>query len=467
MTAMLDLPAAEVRSRLRTGDLSPVDLLEATLARIDERNPAINAIAHRDDRAARAAAEASAARWAAGSPLSDFDGLPVTIKDSINAVGTPWRHGSAAHAGVPDARIDTPPAARLKEAGAVIVAKTTMPDFGMMAAGVSSLYGVVRNPWNTDRNTGGSSAGAGASLAAGIGFGAVGTDIAGSVRLPAAHCGVVALKPTQGRIPHLPASTTRSPGPMARTVDEVIDLYRVIARFDPRDALALGSDVPDHLDAALSPTGLRFGVLTEVDPRFPLDPRVRDVLQSAADVLASGGADVTEFTAPFGAEPSDALDRVFQVRARTEWENIAPARRDLAHPAVADWAAAAAAYSATDHARDLGIVDGAQAAMQAATSEFDFVLAPVIPTPGFAADQPGIDTAHPLAHCTFTAWFNQTGQPASSVPFGLIDGCPVGLQIAGPRLSDQHVLRLSRWLEAHRPVTVGRPPLFAAAGGVR
>ncbi|TWS25045.1 amidase [Tsukamurella sputi] len=467
MTDFLDSSAAEIRSRLRTGDLTPVDLLDATLHRIDERNPAINAIAHRDDRSARAAAEASAARWAAGAPLSDLDGLPVTIKDSINAVGTPWRHGSAAHTDVPDSRVDSPPAARLKEAGAVIVAKTTMPDFGMMAAGVSSLYGIVRNPWDTSRNTGGSSAGAGACLAAGIGFGAVGTDIAGSVRLPAGQCGVVALKPTQGRIPHLPASTTRSPGPMARTVDEAIDLYRVIAGFDARDALALGPDSPDGLDADLPPAGLRIGVLSELDPRFPLDQRVREVLQTAADVLASGGADVRALTAPFGVEPSDALDRVFQVRARTEWEGIAPAKRDLVHPAVADWAAAAAGYSATDHARDLGIVDGAQAALQAATAEFDFVLAPVIPTPGFAAETVGIDATHPLAHCTFTAWFNQTGQPASSVPFGLIDGCPVGLQVAGPRLSDQRVLRLTRWLEVHRPVPLGRPPLFATAGGTR
>ncbi|WP_173007855.1 amidase family protein [Mycolicibacterium sp. P1-18] len=246
---VLDSPAAVVREAYRNGGLTPVDVLRGTLARIEARNRAVNAMAYVDADGAATAAEAAARRWAAGSPLGPLDGLPVTIKDSVHAVGTPWRHGCAANADLPDSTFDSPPAARLKEAGAVIVGKTTMPDFGMMAAGVSSLYGVTRNPWNPARSTGGSSSGAGAALASGIGFSSVGTDIAGSVRLPAGHCGLVALKPTQGRVPHTAPSTMRSAGPMGRTVDDVMDMFDVLSGDDVRDLWSLApSSVPHRVN---------------------------------------------------------------------------------------------------------------------------------------------------------------------------------------------------------------------------
>ncbi|HEY2096241.1 MAG TPA: amidase family protein, partial [Pseudonocardia sp.] len=141
----LDLTLAQVGGRFRAGTLTPVELLDATLNRINRTNPVINAMAGLAGGSARAAAEAAAARWAAGEPRGELDGVPVTVKDSVRTVGLPWRHGSAAHAGQPDSTVDSPPAARLKEAGAVIVGNTTMPDFGMLAAGVSSLYGITRN----------------------------------------------------------------------------------------------------------------------------------------------------------------------------------------------------------------------------------------------------------------------------------------------------------------------------------
>ncbi|AWH01478.1 amidase [Rhodococcus ruber] len=469
MTGVIPQEAAQVRAAYRAGELTPVDVLDATLAHIDRVDPVINAVAHLDEVGARASAEASAARWAAGCPLGDLDGIPVTIKDSINAIGMPWRHGSKAHATVPDAMVDAPPAARLKEAGAVIVGKTTMPDFGMMAAGVSSLYGIVRNPWNPARNTGGSSAGAGAALAAGIGYAAVGTDIAGSVRLPAAHCGLVALKPTQGRIPHAPASTMRSAGPMARTVDEVVDLYRVISRPDPRDTWSLPPEADDTLDVELSPAGLRIGVLTDMGHGHPLDERVLSVVGDAAAALQDGGAAVAAVPPPFAVDPYPALDRVFQVRARAEWETLPEECRHLVLPAVADWAAAAADRSAVQYAADLARVDASQARLQSALADYDFVLAPVIPTPGFAADEVGLYPDRPLAHCTYTAWFNQTGQPASTLCFGFVDECPVAVQIVGARFDDQRLLRLTRWLERHRPFPMSWPRHVVAVptGGSR
>jgi amidase/aspartyl-tRNA(Asn)/glutamyl-tRNA(Gln) amidotransferase subunit A len=459
---VLDSQADAIRAAYRSGAVTPVDVLELTMARIEARNPAINALAHVDAAGARIAAEASARRWAANTPRGALDGLPVTIKDSVHAVGTPWRHGCAANADLPDSTFDAPPAARLKEAGAVIVGKTTMPDFGMMAAGVSSLYGITRNPWDLSRNTGGSSAGAGAALAAGIGFSAVGSDIAGSVRLPAGHCGLVALKPTQGRIPHTAPSTMRSAGPMGRTVDAVMDMYDVLTGPDARDLWSLAPEPSPTSREALAPRGLRIGVLTETGPGFSADDSVSAVLADAVAALEDAGADVSAMTPVFSEDPYPALDRLFQVRAATELESIHADLRHLVHPTIRQWCAPGADYSATDFTRDGEAVARSAERMRAACAAFDYVISPVLPTVGFAAEDCGPDPAYPLAHCGFTAWFNQTAQPAAALCFGMSDGMPVGIQVIGPRFADRHVLRLTKWLEHKRPVTIAWPGLSAA-----
>ncbi|MET0899341.1 MAG: amidase [Mycobacterium sp.] len=441
---------ATLGAAYRRGDTTPDEVLEHTLKRIDNRNPAINALAFVDADGARAAAAAATQRWAAGTPFSDLDGVPVTVKDSVHTVGMPWRHGCAANHDLPDSTFDAPPAARLKEAGAVIVGKTTMPDFGMMAAGVSSLYGITRNPWDPARSTGGSSSGAGASLAAGIGFGSVGSDIAGSVRLPAGHCGVVALKPTQGRIPHTAPSTMRSAGPMGRTVDDVMALYDVLTRPDARDLWSLAPESGDTSREPLVPNGLRIGVLTELGPGFAADAPVAAVVREAAAALRAAGATVTAMPPVYAIDPYPALDRLFQVRAVAEWESIAEDRRDSVHPVIRQWCAPAAQYSAADFTRDSEAVARSAETMRAACARFDFVLAPVSPMVGFAAEETGADPAQPLAHCGFTAWSNQTGAPASAVCFGFSGGMPIGVQVIGPRFADREVLRLTKWLEGAR-----------------
>lgn len=460
--SVLDTSADVLRGRYRSGALNPVDVLEQTLARIEARNPAVNAMAHLDIAGARTAARASARRWAEGAPMSPLDGVPVTIKDSVHAVEMPWRHGCAANADLPDSTFDAPPAARLKEAGAVILGKTTMPDFGMMAAGVSSLYGITRNPWDLTRSTGGSSSGAGAALAAGIGFGAVGSDIAGSVRLPAGHCGLVALKPTQGRIPHTAPSTMRSAGPMGRTVDDVMDIFEVLSRPDARDLWSLAPEAPPAARDMPAPRGLRIGVLTELDAGFGADDRVLSVVEDAAAVLRDAGAVVSAMPAVFPEDPYPPLDRLFQVRAATELESIRADLRPLVHPAIRQWCAPGSEIRATYYARDGAAVAASAERMRAACASFDYVIAPVIPTVGFAAEDCGLDPAYPLAHCGFTAWFNQTAQPASALCFGMRDGMPVGIQVIGPRFADRDVLRLTKWLESNRPVTIEWPTPVAA-----
>lgn len=441
---------ASLADAYRRGDTTPDEVLEHTLDRIAERNPAINALAYVDADGARVAAAAATRRWATGAPRSTLDGVPVTVKDSVHAVGMPWRHGCAANRDLADSTFDAPPAARLKEAGAVIVGKTTMPDFGMMAAGVSSLYGITRNPWDPTRNTGGSSSGAGASLAAGIGYGSVGSDIAGSVRLPAGHCGVVALKPTQGRIPHLAPSTMRSAGPMGRTVDDVMALYDILTRPDARDVWSLAPEAGDTVQEPLLPNGLRIGVLAELSPGFAADDAVAAVVNDAAAALLAAGATVTAMPAVYDTDPYPALDRVFQVRAVAELQSIAAERRESVHPVIRQWCAPAAHHSAADFSRDSEAVARSAETMRAACAPYDFVLAPVIPMVGFAADECGPDPAQPLAHCGFTAWSNQTGAPASAVCFGFSGGMPVGVQVIGPRFADRDVLRLTKWLEGAR-----------------
>ncbi|OZC89872.1 hypothetical protein CH254_10170 [Rhodococcus sp. 06-412-2C] len=462
MNPLLTRTVAEIREAFGTGELTPVQLLDATLEHLEATDPVINAIAYVDESGARAAAQAATDRLDSGRARGDMDGIPVTIKDSVHAIGMPWRHGVAANADLPMSTVDAPPAARLKEAGAVIVGKTTMPDMGMMAAGVSSLYGITRNPWDLSRNTGGSSAGAGASLASGIGFGSVGSDIAGSVRLPAGHCGLVALKPTQGRIPHTAPSTMRSAGPMARTVDDLIDLYSVISRPDPRDTWSLPYESTTGIHAAIAPAGLRIGVMLDMGYGPTISDDVQSVVRSAATQLMAAGAVVTEMPPIFSDNPYPALDRLFQVRARTEWEALPEDRRPEVLPAVADWAAPAGHFSAAQFSRDTDAVMRSQEIVRAKSAEFDFVIAPVIPTVGFGAEDVGLDPAQPLGHCSFTAWFNQTAQPASALCFGFSGHLPVGIQVVGPRFADQAVLRLTKWLEGAREIEMNWPTAVAA-----
>lgn len=252
---------------------------------------------------------------------------------------------------------------------------------------------------------------------------------------------------------------------MARTVDDLMDLYRVITRPDARDTWSLAPEPDDHIRAPLGPSGLRIGVLTDLGYGVtPVDDVLR-VVRDATAALGAAGAVIEEVPPPFEEDPYHALDRLFQVRARTEWESLAEELRTLVIPAVADWAAGATEFTAAQFARDTEAVMATQARLRERLSAFDFVISPVIPVVGFPAEDVGLDPARPLAHCGFTAWFNQTAQPASSVCFGMADGCPIGIQIAGRRFDDQGVLRMTKWIEDHRPFPMQWP--VDLSGGFR
>jgi aspartyl-tRNA(Asn)/glutamyl-tRNA(Gln) amidotransferase subunit A len=254
---MLDLSLAALVEAFRRKAFTPLDYWDALERHIQAWEPHIKALYLYDPAAARLEAQASAQRWAKGEPAGPLDGVPVTIKELIATKGAPIPQGSAAIPLVPAAE-DAPPAARLREAGAILFAKTTVPDLAMLSSGLSTFHGITRNPWNLSRNPGGSSAGAGAAGAAGYGPLHIGTDIGGSIRLPAGWCGLVGFKPSLGRVPIDPYYVGRAAGPMTRTVEDAALAMGVLARPDSRDAMSLPSEKIDWTALETKVKGLRI-----------------------------------------------------------------------------------------------------------------------------------------------------------------------------------------------------------------
>src|SRR5206468_9681093 len=251
---------------------------------------------------------AAETRWRAGAPLSALDGVPITIKDNIAVASFATPVGTAAGDMAPSA-YDAPPAARVREAGCVLLGKTTMPDYGMLVSGVSSLHGVTRNPWRLDRNTSGSSSGAGAAAVAGYAPLHLGTDIGGSVRLPAAHCGIFALKPTLGRVPVYPPYMGRVTGPMTRTVLDAALLMNVISRPDARDFMSLPFEGRDFAASphGLEPRRLKIGLLADMGVGLPVQREVRAAVDAAATALAGAGCRVESVRSFLTPEMLDAM----------------------------------------------------------------------------------------------------------------------------------------------------------------
>jgi aspartyl-tRNA(Asn)/glutamyl-tRNA(Gln) amidotransferase subunit A len=454
MTALHDLSADSLSNAYRAGRLSPVEVTRAALARIDAWEGKINAMHVVAAGEALAQAAAAEARWRAGMPLSALDGVPITIKDNIAVAGIPSPLGTAAGDMTPSA-FDAPPVARVREAGCVLIGKTTMPDYGMLVSGVSSLHGITRNPWDLARNPGGSSSGAGAGMAAGYAPLALGTDIGGSVRLPAAYNGVFALKPSLGRIPIYPPFLGRVVGPITRTVMDAALLMTVLTRPDPRDYMALPHqeiDWPASLDADVG--GVRLGLVLDIGAGTKPQPAVRRAVEAAAAAFERAGA-IVEPVAPFvTADMLAGLDRFFQARLWAEVEPLAPDRQAKMLPFILAWCRQAAGLSAADAARNFALVMLIREKAVAASAGYDFLISPTSPITAYAATEatPGDDPAKPFEHIGFTVPFNMSEQPAASLCAGYdADGLPIGLQIVGQRFDDLGVLRMARAYEALRP----------------
>lgn len=454
MTDLAQLDAVALSRAFATGECSPVQVTEAVLARIERWEPSINAMYRVHADAAREAASAAERRWREQRPLSMIDGVPVTIKENVDTAGDPTPVGTPATDQSPRAH-DAPPAARLREAGAVIVGKTTMPDFGMLSSGRSSLHGLTRNPWRLDRNPSGSSSGAGAAGAAGYGPLHLGTDIGGSVRLPAAHCGLFGLKPSLGRIPIDPPYMGRCAGPMTRTVTDAAMMLQVLAQPDPRDYMSLPPADTDFLHGleCVDVRGLRIGLVTDMGLGTPVMAPVRAAAEAAAAALAAQGAIIEPVGSYLTAEMFDGIHRFFEARSYNDVAAMDESTRAKVLPFIVEWCTwRAAGFSGRDVMAAYGQVVAMRAAATRAVNRHDFMISPCSPVLPYEAEFhcPGDDPHNALAHIAFTVAWNFGEQPAASLNWAHENGLPVGVQIVGRRFDDRGVLRLARVLEQLR-----------------
>ncbi|MHA7599622.1 amidase [Alicycliphilus sp. T452] len=455
MSAPHDLSASALLAAYRARSLSPVEAAQSVLDHIARWEPHLHATYLLRPEEALAQARASEARWLRGAPCGPLDGVPATVKDNIATRGDPTPLGTAATPLVP-AQADAPPAARLREAGAVIVCKTTMPDYGMLSSGLSSFHALARNPWDLSKGPGGSSAGAGAAAAAGYGPLHVGTDIGGSIRLPAGWCGVFGLKPSLGRIPIDPPYTGRAAGPMTRTVQDAALMMQVLSAPDARDSMSLPAQPIAWDDFGQGPgrlRGLRIGLLLDAGCGLPVDPQVRAAVEAAARLFEQAGAAIEPMPPFLTRHMLDGMDHFWRMRSLMDLRTLTPEQQGKVLPFIRDWAMSAAGLEGPQVFESSQQFHATRVATVRACAPFDYVLSPVAPMPAFAAALPAPtdDPLRPLEHIAFTVPFNMSEQPAASVNCGYTGGgLPIGLQIAGRRFDDLGVLQVAHAFEQLR-----------------
>jgi aspartyl-tRNA(Asn)/glutamyl-tRNA(Gln) amidotransferase subunit A len=443
--------AVELLALYARREVSPVEVMRDVLARAEQCEPKIAALWGLDAPTALAAARESEARWRCGAALP-LDGVPVTIKDNIATHGVAVPLGTAGTE-LRAALQDAPPAARLRDAGAVIFAKTTMPDYGMLSSGLSSFHALTRNPWDVTKNPGGSSAGAGAACAAGYGPLHVGTDIGGSIRLPAGWCGIVGFKPSLGRVPIHPPYAGRVAGPMTRTVDDAALMMSALAQLDARDAMSLPHQDIAWRDLDIDLRGQRIALWLDAGWGLPLDAAVRAVVLTAARAFEAAGAIVEPLPAFTTRAMADGMNDFWRLRAWLDIQALPEARLARVLPFIREWAEGGARLSGEQAFRGYSQMAALRDAAVAATQPFDAVLSPISPVVNFPAEwaMPTNDPQRAMEHIAFTLPFNMSEQPAIAVPAGAdVSGFPIGVQLAGRRHDDLGVLRIARAFEQLR-----------------
>ncbi|HUA54283.1 MAG TPA: amidase [Candidatus Sulfotelmatobacter sp.] len=449
--------ATELVDAYRRKTVSPVEATEAALARIERLDGQLNAFCVVDRDGALAAARAAEARWQRGAPAGLVDGVPATVKDVLLTKDWPTLRGSRTVDPKQAWTEDSPAVARLREHGAVLLGKTTTPEFGWKAIGDSPLTGITRNPWSLEHTPGGSSAGAAAATAVGMGALAIGTDGAGSIRIPSSFTGLFGLKPTFGRVPAYPPSvfgTVSHVGPMTRTVSDGALMLTVLAGADWRDSWALPPDDRDYR-AGLEDgvRGLKIGFSPDLG-WIKVEPDVAAAVADAVRAFATLGATVDTVAPPFPSAHAAELV-IWSAPAAKLVNDLDDAKRALLDPGLVRMAAYGRRYSAlelaaADHARTM-----LGQSMAAFHQRYDLLVTPTLPVPALPV---GRDTLDPdpdalwLDWAPFTYPFNLTRQPAATVPCGLTkNGLPIGLQIVGPLYAEPTVLRAARAFERARP----------------
>jgi len=466
MTDLADLTATSLVSAFQLKTVSPVEATKAALERISRFDGAVNAFCLVDETAALKQARESEARWQAGSPMGALDGVPTSIKDLLLTRGWPTMRGSRLINREQDCSEDAPSVARLREAGAVLIGKTTTPEFGWKGVTDNPLTGATGNPWDPTKTSGGSSGGSAAAVALGMGALSVGTDGGGSVRIPAAFSGIVGLKPTYGAIPLYPTSpfgTLAHAGPMTRSVEDAALLMDVLTGFDSRDWSALpGPRSSFQASVGAGVVGLRIGYSRDLG-FASVDPDVAASVEAAVRVLADLGAIVEEVDLSF-ANPIEAYHtlwfagagKVIQAYDEGRWGELDPALLDVARQGQAF---SAMDFLAANQVRaDLGLTMGAF------HEKYDLLVTPTVPLGAFDVGHevpPGSGLTRWAEWTPFTYPFNLTQQPAVTVPCGLTPaGLPIGLQLVGARHADALVLRVAAAYAAAAPF--GRAPMLGA-----
>jgi aspartyl-tRNA(Asn)/glutamyl-tRNA(Gln) amidotransferase subunit A len=452
VTSLHDLSAVDLLAGYRAKQFSPSEVMEEVLAHAESWEPHVKALYAFDPDGARVAAKASTERWQKDEKTGVLDGVPVTIKDNIATKGQPVPLGAASVKLVPAAS-DAPPAARLREAGAIIFSKTTMPDYGMLSSGLSSFHPLTRNPWDLSKNPGGSSAGAGAAAAAGYGPLHLGTDIGGSVRLPACWCGLVALKPSLGRIPIDPPYVGRVAGPMTRIVDDAALMMSVLSKPDRRDGMSLPPNDIHWKALEKSPRKLRLGLMLNAGTGQALEKPVREVVVQAAKAFESAGSVVTEVDGILTREMLDGLDNFWRARMWDDLDKLDTSARAKVLPYIYKWGERGAKLSGVEVIRGFNATMAIRAAAAKLFYDLDYVISPVSPVVKFPAEfaSPLNDPDKPFEHIAYTVPWNMAENPAVSINGGYdADGFPIGVQIIGRRFDDLGVLAMAKAFEALR-----------------
>lgn len=451
------MSAAEMRLRVARKDISPVALTERALARADETQSSLNAFFELMPESAMAAARTAEDAVMSGESLGALHGIPLSVKDLIAVGGARFSFGSRTMADNIAAE-DAPAVERARKAGAVVIGKTTTSEFGCKPVGDSPLTGITRNPWNTDKTPGGSSAGAAASVAAGVTPFALGTDGGGSIRIPSAFTGLAGIKGSFARVPVWPTSATPTlahVGPLARSVRDAALLFSAIAGYDARDPFSIAGPVPDVLGACdQSVRGMRVAWSPTLGYARP-DEDVVTVVEAAVRKFEDAGAIVTRIDDVFEADPADLWTAEFYAGVGIKLRDFLENQRDLLDPAVADILEPALGQEMQDYYTKVFTRYALRDRMTALFRDYDVLLSPVLPVSSLDVGK-NVPDSHAdrnlVSWVYYTYPFNLTGQPAGAVCAGLSpDGMPVGLQVVGRYLDEAAVVRAMAFVERTQP----------------
>ncbi|HEY4836049.1 MAG TPA: amidase [Bradyrhizobium sp.] len=460
---LLFMPATEAASLIRKRALSPVEYVEAVLGAIERSQSTLNAFSLVTAEDARKKARAAEQAVMTGKDLGPLHGIPISIKDLFVTRGVRTAYGSAVYAdNIPS--VDDVLVTRLNEAGAIMVGKSTTPEFGHKGHTDSPSFGVTRNPWNPERTAGGSSGGAAVAAAAGLGPLGLGTDGAGSIRIPASACGVVGLKPTTGAVPYEQAPDSffnyAAAGPLTRTVADaalMMDALVGPSTLDPwsLSAPADGRLPPSAITEDLS--GVRIGYLSDLTE---CSPDVKANTQASLAALASLGAEIEEAGAGMDWNAKSAR-LIYLTNLHVNFGDYVDTWRDCMDPVLLQWMEAGSRSTVADYRKAQVARTALYRGVQKLLESYDFLVTPTLPTTAIPADAGRtVDALFNRGWNAFVYPFNHSGNPALSVPSGFgADGLPTGLQIVGRWWKDSDVLRLGAVLERARPWADRRPPI--------